>query len=236
MDEMKVQPEEKEIDLLEVFCVLWHRARLLLLSLVAGVVLVGAVTFAVGVVKSLPGDPVTPLYRATSTICAFSANTDAEYFLMELELSTSLAADLRLLGTSHEVVEAALEVCGIERPYNDVRKSIAVYTPANSHMLGINVDDEDPELAAQLCNAVADQLKLKVAEVMGIDVPVTASRASVPTDPINAPKPIDLIPENLMRNCILGGVVFFVLAAGAVLLVYFVGDGFKEKMAVIRNK
>lgn len=236
MEEMKIQPEEQEIDLVEVFCVLWHRAWFLLLSLVAGVVLVGAVTYLTEVVKSSSGTLVTPLYRATSTICAFSANTDAEYFLMELELSNSLAADLRFLGTTHEVVETALEVCGIERPYKDVVGSIGVYTPSNSHMLTISVTDVDPELAAQLCNALADQLKLKVAEVMGIDVPVTASRASVPTDPINAPQPTNPIPENLMRNCILGGVVFFVLAAGAVLLVHFVGDGFKKKMAVIRNK
>lgn len=272
MEEMKVQPEEQELDLLEMFCVLWHRAWLLLLSLVVGAALAGAVTFLMGAVTNfldapdvpdtpevtdtpnnpdIPDTPYIPLYQANSTIYAFSANTDVEIFLMELELSNSLAADLRILGTTHEVVESALDACDIERSYEEVVGSIVVINPT-PHMLQIFVTDEDPQLAAQLCNAVADQLKQKVAEVMGIDVPSTASSATVPTKPINPPaepaeptepaepanpdEPVNPIPEDLKRNCILGGLIFFVLAAGAVLADYFLRDSFKEKMAEVRSK
>ena len=238
MEEMKVQPEEQELDLLEMFCVLWHRAWLLLLSLVVGAALAGAATYLVGMATYTPPAPFTPVYRATSTICGFSANANAESYLLELELFNSLVVDLRTLGASREVVENALEAAGIEMSYEDVvgSGSIWVTNPADTHILQINVNNGDPELAAQLCNAVADQLKLKVAEVMGIDVPATASRAVVPTKPANSPSTTDPIPENLMRNCILGGLIFFVLAAGAVLLVYFLGESFKEKMAMIRGK
>ena len=236
MEEIKVQPEEKELDLLEMFCVLWHRAWLLLLSLVVGAALAGAVTYLVGVATYTPPAPFTPVYRATSTICGFSANDDTESYLLELELFGSLVKDLRTLGTSREVVENALEAAGIERSYENVVSSISVTNPSDTHMLQVNVNNGDPQLAAQICNAVADQLKLKVAEVMGIDVPATASRAAVPTKPNNSPSTTDPVPENLMRNCILGGLVFFALAAFAVLLVYFLGDSFKEKMAMIRGK
>ena len=147
-----------------------------------------------------------------------------------------MVVDLRTLGASREVVENALEAAGIEMSYEDVVGSIWVTNPTNTHMLQVNVNKEDPQLAAQLCNAVADRLKQKVAEVMGIDVPATASRAVASTNPANSPSTTDPIPENLMRNCILGGLVFLVLASAAVLLVYFVGDSFKEKMAMIRSK
>lgn len=250
MEKTNVQPEEQEIDLLEVFCVLWHRAWLLFLSFVVGVALAGAVTFLMGAVKNTSDTldspdttdiPYTPLYQATSIIYAFTVNDDAESYLLELELSSSLAADLRILGTTREVVESALKVCGVEMSYEDVVGAISVGSPT-AHMLQITVTDEDPQLAAQLSNALGDQLKRKVAEVMGIDVPSTVEHAAVPTDPINPvepdepDEPVNPIPANLKRNCILGGLVFFVLAAGAVLMNHFLRDSFKEKMAVIRGQ
>lgn len=235
MEEMKVQPEEQEIDLLEVICVLWHRARLLLLSLVIGAALAGAVTLLAGAVTAPSDTPETPVYRATSTICGFSVNSDAETYLMELELFGALAKDLRVMATTREVVEPALDACGLERSYEDIVDFITVVNPADTHMLQIHVNDKDPQLAAQLSDAVADQLRLKVAEVIGIDVPAIAERAAVPTQPINSADPGSPIPANLKRNCILGGILFFVLAAGAVLMVHFFRDSFKEKMAVIRR-
>ena len=60
----------------------------------------------------------------------------------------------------------------------------------------------------------------------------------MPAESINTPNPTEPtnpISADLKRNCILGGLVFLMLAASAVLLVHFVGDGFKEKMAVIRR-
>lgn len=255
MEEMKVQPEEQDIDLLEVFCVLWHRAWLLLLSLVVGVIIAGAVTFLAGAVKDhsdtpdapeASETPYIPLYQATSIIYAFSADTDVETYLLELQLSEALAEDLRILGNTREVVEAALDICGVDLSYEDVVGSIWVGSPT-AHMIQIYVTDEDPQFAAQFSNALGDQLKLKVAEVMGIDVPATVAYATAPTDPINPledpinpledpVEPVNLIPANLKRNCMLGGLAFLVLAAGAVLVDYFLRDSFKEKMTVVRGK
>lgn len=235
MEEMKVQQEEQEIDLLEVFCVLWNKARILLLSLIVGVVLAGIVTYAMGTIESASAAPVTPLYEATSIICAFSVNTDFESYLMELELSSSLAADFRILGTTREVVESALDACGLEIAYENIVGSILVIC-TTPHMLQITVTNADPQLAAQLSNAVGDQLKLKVAEIMGISVPATVEYASVPKNPINSTAPVNTANANLKRNCILGGGAFLVLAAGAVLVDYFLRDSFKEKVAAIRRK
>lgn len=129
-------------------------------------VLAGAVTFLAGAAANdsdtpeTPDTSDTPLYQATSIIYAFSVNTDAEAYLLELELSSALSADLRILGTTREVVESALDVCGVDVPYEDVVGSIAVGSPT-AHMLQITVTDENPELAAQLSNALGDQLKLK---------------------------------------------------------------------------
>lgn len=241
MEKTNVQPEEQEIDLLEVFCILWYRARLLLLSLVVGVILAGALTFLAGAVKnnSVTTDTPAPIYQTTSLIYTFSVNDDIESYLSELELSSALSADFRILGTTREVVESALDACGAEVTYEDIVGAIAVTCPTE-HMLLIAVDHEDPELATQICNALADILKVKVAEVMGIDVPETLKRATVPAEPsfnLSEPdKPVNLIPENLKRNCMLGGLVFLVLAAGAVLVNYFLRDSFKEKMAFVRGQ
>ena len=154
---------------------------------------------------------------------------------MELELSSNLAADFRIVATTREVVEAALDDCGIEKSYEDALKTIGVNSPT-AHMLRIVVTDEDPQQVADFSNALSEQMKLKIAEVMGIRIPSTVERATVPTEPLATTDPMVAVMENVKRNCILGGVAFLVLTSGAVLLVHYVGNGFKEKMAVIRGK
>ena len=208
------QPDEQEIDLLEVFYVLWHKAWVLVLALIIGVVATGAGTIFL----------ITPQYESTSIIYILSKTTSITS-LADLQIGSSLAADFQIIATTREVVDVVRNDLGIEEPYESFVKTIEVTNPTNSHMLQITVTNPDPGLAAQVANALAEQLKLQIADVMSTDTPSTVQRAVVPEKPSS---------PNLLINCLVGGLVFFAIAAGIILMNHFMDDTIKNEDDVDR--
>lgn len=210
----KQQIDEQEIDLLEVFHVLWSKIWLLLASTAVGVLVTGLVTFFF----------ITPQYKAASIIYILSKTTSITS-LADLQIGSQLAADFQIIATTREVVETVMDQYGITDPYENFVKTIEVTNPTSSHMLQITVTNADPALAAELSNALAEQLKMQISEVMSTDTPSTVQRAVVPENP-SSPR--------LLLNCLVGGLAFLVLAAGVVLVQHFMDDTIKDEDDVQR--
>ncbi len=215
MDKLENQQvEEQEIDLVEVFYVLWRKVWILLVSLAAGVILSGAVTVFF----------ITPQYEASSIIYILSKTTSITS-LADLQIGASLAADFQIIATTREVVEPVMETLGIDEEYESIVKDIDVTNPTNSHMLEITVTRNDPVQAANIANTLADQLKMQIAEVMSTDTPSTVERAVVPTERSS---------PSILINCLVGGLVFLVVAAAAILIGHFMDDTVKDEDDVKR--
>ena len=86
-------------------------------------------------------------------------------------------------------------------------------------MLQISVTHPDPAIAAQLSNAISEQLKSQIAEVMSTDTPSTVELAVVPESPSS---------PNMTVNCAVGGLLCFVIAAGVILVRHFMDDTIKD--------
>ena len=208
------QVEEQEIDLVEVFYTLWRRAWILVLSLVVGVALSAAVTVFF----------ITPEYEAKAEIYILSKTTSITS-LADLQIGVSLAADFQIIATTREVVEPVMADLGIDERYEDFVETIEVTNPTNSHMLELTVTNKDPVLAANVCNALADQLRMRIAEVMSTDTPSSVSDAVVPEEQSS---------PSLLINCVVGGLIFFVIAAAAILIGHFMDDTIKDEDDVKR--
>lgn len=209
MDRYEVQqPEEQEIDLLEVVHVLWRKAWIIVLAIVVGVALTGIYTVFF----------VTPQYEATSGIYILSKSTSITS-LADLQIGSSLTADYRLIATTREVMQEVMEDFHIDKKYEAFVKSVEITNPSDSHILNITVTNEDPVLAAQLSNAIADQLMERIPEVMTIDSPTPFTRAVVPQE---ASSP------SILLNCVVAALVCFAVAAGAILINHFLDDTIKD--------
>ena len=211
------QIEEQEIDLLEVFHVLWRKAWALLLALVIGAMATGLVTFFF----------VTPQYEATSIIYILSKTTSITS-LADLQIGSQMAADFQIIATTREVLEPIREQYdnrGVFEDYEAFVESVDVTNPTNSHMLQITVTYPDATVAAQISNAIADQLKVQIAEVMSTDSPSTVERAVVPEDPSS---------PHMLINCAVGGLIFFVVVAGVILAGHFLDDTIKDSEDVTK--
>ena len=87
-------------------------------------------------------------------------------------------------------------------------------------MLRIAVTDADPELAAKISNALADELREEIAEVMNTDRPSTVEKAVVPKKPSS---------PSVKRNVALGALVLAVLAILIIVIKYLSDDTIKDE-------
>jgi capsular polysaccharide biosynthesis protein len=169
-DRMKTtRPEEVEIDLLELATVILHKFWLVIIGLVVG----AAAAFAV------VNYAMTPKYKSTATIYIFSKTTSITS-LADLQIGSQLTEDFQIIAKTRDVVEKVIYKLDLDTSYEALVNHITVTNPASSHMLQVTVEDTDPEQAAKISNALSDELRDQISEIMNTDKPSVVQRASVP--------------------------------------------------------
>lgn len=201
--------EEESIDLLELAQVLLRKAWALALALVIGAVVAGIFTKLF----------ITPQYEASSMIYISSKSTSITS-LADLQIGSQLAVDFQLVGTSREVMDSVIAKLGLDTDYKELLETVQITNPSGSHILKINVTNPDPQLAANICNTIADELRARIASVMNTDEPSTLSRAYVPEHPIS---------PSLAKNVALGGLGLMFLLAAIFTVAFLMDDTVKSE-------
>lgn len=210
----KIIKEEDTIDLLELFFALWQKAWLLLLCLLGGAVIAGLWTYFM----------ITPQYQASSMIYIFSKTTSLTS-LSDLQIGSQLTEDFKILATSRPVVENVIQELDLDATYEQLVDIITITNPDDSRILQITVTHPDPQLAADISNAMADAIRNRVAEVTNSDRPTVVESAVAPT--------VKYSPS-MTKNVALGGLLGLCLAGGVVVLLYLLDDTIKSEEDVER--
>lgn len=212
MNNQNMQQRENDvvtIDLLELARLIWHNIWIVLIGIVVGAVLAFLATKIF----------ITPKYQATSTIYILSKSTSITS-LADLQIGSSLAGDFEIIATTRELINKIIENENLNKTYSELKKAIKVTNPSNTHMLRIAVTDQDPEMAAKISNALADELREEIASVMNTDRPSTVEKAVTPTSPIS---------PNIQRNTVLGALILAILAILIILIQYLSDDTIKDE-------
>jgi len=99
------------------------------------------------------------LYQAKATlIVGVSIFQDADPDRREIELSGTMAAAYAEMVTQRPVLEPVREGLGLERGIEDLRAQIGTNIRSGARLLEIYVRDVNPEAAALIANALADEL------------------------------------------------------------------------------
>ncbi len=204
MDNNVAAGRTEEIDLVEIFHVLWHRAWLLVLAFIIGAAAVGIATKLF----------ITPLYTASSTIYVFSKSTSITS-IADLQISNQLTGDFQFIATTRETINAVIDEMHLNTTYNDLVKTISVTNPSSTHMLTVKVTNADPKLAADISNKLSDVVREQIADIMNTDMPSSVERA-VPPEKASSP--------SLVRNAAIGGIALLVIVIIAILIHYFSDD------------
>lgn len=200
---------EDTIDLLELAQVLLRKAWALILALVIGASVAGIGTKLF----------ITPQYQATSMIYVYSKSTSITS-LTDLQIGSQLAVDFQIVATTREVIESVISELNLTATYAELLDTVEISNPSGSHILEIEVTNPDPVLAANISNALADELRARIASVMNTDEPSMVSRATVPTKPAS---------PSVKKNAAIGGMLLFVLVAGIFVVAYLLDDTIKNE-------
>ena len=209
MEERIKDTEMGEIDLLEVANVIWQKIWAVIMCFVIGAVLFGGYT------KMM----VTPQYTATSMIYILGRTTSISS-VAELQLSSALTADFTIMAKSRAVINGVIKEMDLNMTYDQLKNSVNITNPSDSHILQIEVTNPDPKLAKDISNTMANAVAENIASVMATDKPSIAEKAVTPGAPSS---------PNLMKNIAMGGIVGAALAVGLIVLGYMMDDTIKTE-------
>lgn len=201
--------KDDEIDLLELAGVLWNKILFILIGFAIGALI------AFGITKFL----ITPLFKAQSTIYVFTKSTSITS-MADINIGSALTVDFKYVGTTRDVIEAAIDELGLNTTYEDLVRKIAITNPSNSRLLEITVTDPDPVAAANISNTVADCLRERIADVMDTDKPSMVQRAVVPTKKSS---------PSTTRNTAIGALIGALLVAAVVIIRHLMDDTIKDE-------
>ena len=196
--------DEIEIDLGEIFHLLIQKLWIILLCFVIG----AGATFAG--TKLL----ITPSYQASSMIYILTQATSVTS-LADIQIGAQLTVDFETLAESRPVVEAVIDDLNLDYTYEEMTAMISTENPTDTRILRLIVENEDPELARDISNSLAEATAERVAYVMKSDEPTIVENAVIPSAPSS---------PNVMRNTMLGGIVGAALVVAVVLVKYLMND------------
>lgn len=196
--------EEVEIDIMQILRMLLTKIWVLIISGIA----VGIIAFSVTELA------ITPLYQSSIKLYIINRQNGSTTTLSDIQSSTQLVQDYKVLVTSLPVVEQVIRNLELDMDSDELVSRIKCEIESDSRVLQVTVTDEDPERAKKIVDAVADISAKQITSVMQIEGVNVIEYGRVATEPSS---------PNVKKNTILGAAVGVVVAI-AVLVVRFILD------------
>ena len=201
--------EEITIDLTELFMTLWSKIHLIIL---AGV-LMAFVTF---IGTNLL---ITPMYTSTTSMYVLTRSGDnSAVTYNDLQTGTQLTQDYMELVKSRPVLEQVIAVLNLDMTTAELEESITTENTANTRILTVNVQNEDPKTAKEIADALRESVSIKITEIMEADAVNTIEEANLPSSPSS---------PNVTRNIAIGAMLGILIAGGIIVLIYILDDTIK---------
>ena len=213
----KKENDEIEIDLLELFRVLWSKA----LALILAALIAGAAAFAVTVFL------IKPKYEATTSMyvnnSSFSfGSTSFSISSSELTASNSLVSTYIFILESRTTLEDVIAEANLSYDYEELSKMITTEAVTGTAAFNITVESESPTEAELIANTIAKLLPDRIAEIVDgssvriVDYAIVPAHRSSPS---------------FVLNTALGVLMGLFLGAAVVILKYIVNEQSNDLVA-----
>lgn len=197
--------EENEIDLLELFYVVLHKWKMIVLSLL----LTGACGCLISVFL------ITPQYESTSVLYVLSKSTSITS-LADIQMGSSLTNDYVEVVTSRPIIEQVIQNLGLtDETYESLKDKVSIDNPANTRLLKITVRDPQADIAKAIADELADVSKSFISIKMDQAAPTVTQYGYADGEPVT---------PNTVKNTVLGALIGAVLAIGVVIVSYLLND------------
>lgn len=197
--------EDNEIDLLELFYVVLHKWKMIVLSLL----LTGACGCLISVFL------ITPQYESTSVLYVLSKSTSITS-LADIQMGSSLTNDYVEVVTSRPIIEQVIQNLGLtDETYESLKDKVSIDNPANTRLLKITVRDPQADVAKAIADELADVSKSFISIKMDQAAPTVTQYGYADGEPVT---------PNTVKNTVLGALIGAVLAIGVVIVSYLLND------------
>lgn len=210
MEQNRIQTDDEiEIDLKEIFFILWDKIWIIMLSTI-GIALITLI-----VSKFM----ITPLYESTTKIYVLNRQETGTTTINDLQSSMQLTKDYQILVLSRPVTEQV--IINLDLPYTseELAKMITVNTPNDTRILEIKVENEDPYLAKNIADALADISAVRISEVMDIEKVNIVEGGNLPEFPKS---------PDVKKYTLIGALLGAFLTAGIIIIIYLLNDTIKD--------
>jgi len=194
--------EEIEIDLRELLFELKKRLWLILVALFLGIGIAGAGSAFL----------ITPQYKSEAKLYILSKETTLTS-LADLQIGSQLTQDYKVLVSSRPVMEGVIKHLKLDYSYKELAGKLTVENPQNTRILSLTVRDENPYMAKQIVDDIANTASDYIGEIMEMVPPKMIEDGVVASEPYS---------PSIKRNALLGGIlaVFLICALIAVRVVF----------------
>ena len=197
--------EENEIDLLELFYVVLHKWKMIVLSLL----LTGACGCLISVFL------ITPQYESTSVLYVLSKSTSITS-LADIQMGSSLTNDYVEVVTSRPIIEQVIQNLGLtDETYESLKDKVSIDNPENTRLLKITVRDPQADVAKAIADELANVSKSFISIKMDQAAPTVTQYGYADGEPVT---------PNTVKNTVLGAWIGAVLAIGVVIVSYLLND------------
>lgn len=215
METTQQNNDEMEIDLLELFHVLWSKALVILLS-------AAAVGLAAMLVTQIF---LSPQYQSTTKMYILTQQNNDTVTSSDLQASEQLTQDCAEMIQSRQVAESVISQLGLDLTAGGLLEKVTVTTSADTRIITIDVQDEDPYLARDIANALRRIAADTIQDVMNIEAANVFEEANIPEEPVS--------PSEI-KNTLIGVFLGFVIALAAVIISYLTNDTIRTSEEVER--
>lgn len=205
---------EVEIDLVDLFYVLWGHFWQILICLVLGALI------ALGITKFL----ITPMYEATSSIYIVSASNNSVVNLTDLQIGAQLTADYQELMLSRPLLEDVIDNLGLKdakgdeaMPVKTLRDMVKITNASDTRILKITVTSPDPQESADIANELVNQACIYLPQIMETEEPNLVEEAIEPTEKSS---------PSYTKNTLIGGFLAACLCCAVLIVRYLLNDTF----------
>ena len=198
--------DETEIDLGEIFYLLWTHIVQIVGLFVAGAVVVFLLTFFL----------VTPKYTATSRMY-ITSGSNSVVDLSSLQVSTQLKSDYQELIKSNSILQDVIDNLSLDEDVDTLKSQVSVTNPSDTRILNLSVTTTNAQLSADIANELAKQAKTYLPKVMKSDEPNVFEEAEVP-DKKSSP--------SYQKNAVIGGLLAALLYCAVIIIKHVTNDTF----------
>lgn len=140
--------------------------------------------------------------------------------LSDLQTSNKLIIDYQQIAKTRLVIEKVIDKLNLNMSLKTFRNSLQVSSIKDSRLFTVSFQHTNPQLAADIANAVADELLLNATKIIEVKNIRVIDTALVPTAPIKPSK---------MQNTAIAGVLGIMIAVFIIFMLEFFNNTIKTE-------